>query len=173
MLLTEIASAWTDLEAQLEASGGEVTPEIEAALAGLLSVERDKVDAYASIIKSLEAKAEASAKLADEIAQKARSAARRAQWLKDRMASYLGERGLERVEGTVWRFQFERNGGKPPIELLVKPEELPAEYQKIAIDADREKLRKMLDTLPDGARLAHDGTPIARLGARGKSLRIR
>ena len=62
--LYEIPLAWANLQELLEASAGEITPEIEAAWGALEEQGEAKVDATAAVIKSMGSEAEA---LADEI----------------------------------------------------------------------------------------------------------
>lgn len=62
--LYEIPIAWANLQELLEASAGEITPEIEAAWGALEEQGEAKVDATAAVIKSMVAEGEA---LATEI----------------------------------------------------------------------------------------------------------
>ena len=56
--LYEIPLAWANLQELLEASAGEITPEIEAAWGALEEQGEAKVDATAAVIKSMQAEEE-------------------------------------------------------------------------------------------------------------------
>jgi hypothetical protein len=73
-----------------------------------------------------------------------------------------GETKIETERCTV---AVTNNGGKQPIDLTVCPEQLPAEFQKVSVTADEDRLR---DALKAGREV-----PGARLAPRGTHLRIR
>jgi hypothetical protein len=166
--LSEIAAQMAALDEMLEASGGEVTPDVEALLTTYSLAEAEKVDGYILFLKDLELRAQATKSAEDELAMKRRALENRARWLKERIAGYMAERGVRELRGLVWRFAFQRNGGKAPVEVLTDPRNLPHEFQKVTVEADKERLREALAGEHPG-KLAG----LARIGPVGESLRIR
>jgi len=57
--LFDISAEWQEIQEALEAGAGEMTPELEIKLDGLLVAAPEKIEAAASVVKHLEAQAEA------------------------------------------------------------------------------------------------------------------
>lgn len=153
----------------LEATGGDVTdPEVEARLdawfAGLAEERDAKLDAYAALIREMEARAAVRREEARRLQECARRDDDRAQHLKDRLVAFFEQHDLKTVETARYRLTVARTGGKLPVTLKVEPENLPLLYQRVKISADLDALR---DALERG-----EATDLAELGARGLYLRI-
>lgn len=183
LTLQQIAENFAALEALLEDSGGEVTPEVDAWLAEYSLAEREKVDAYIGYIKSLESDATAQKALADELSAKAQAKLNRVKWLKGRMAEYMSASGFTELPGTIWKFAFQKNGGKPPLALDVDDVAAwPPQFHVTTTAIDTQKVRAVCEEqaeagdaviVVDGALVNEDGTVLAHLAERGQSLRIR
>jgi hypothetical protein len=173
--LDELAHNWGLFEAAIEAEGGELTDSLAARFDLLSYEERTKVDRTVLYLKGLEGESEKWKELETEMAAKRKSCERRIEWLKGLVKRYMTERQSERIEGDVWRFQLVKSG-KPPVEVLVPPEELPRKFQKISVEADKEALRVALTLGPPPLDLAGfleiNGATVARLGEATQSLRI-
>lgn len=99
MKLYEIADAYRDIDSQLDESGGEVTPEIGAALEALGDRLSDKVDSIGVLVK--EAQAESLAFAEEAVRLRARSAAlaNKVSRLKAYLLSQLKAIGFDKVKG--------------------------------------------------------------------------
>ncbi len=167
--LYTIGTEFAEIEAALYEAGGEITPEIEARLLALGTMEGEKVDGYAAVVRTFESHATACRHEAAAFAAKAQVAENAAKRLKGRLLDYLTERGLEELRGTIWKAKRTANGGKQPLTLLVDASELPPEYQLVTVAANTDMLRVQADA--DGAVVFSD-RPVARLEPRGHHLRI-
>lgn len=170
--LYHLEAAFAALEAELLDSGGEWTPETEAAFAALGEMEADRMDAYACVIRNAEAEAEVFGRERDAFAEKASAAANRAKRLKARLLDYLQARDLKELRGHLWRAAVTPNGGKAPVEVLLPPEQLPPELARTVVQPDLELIRTAADHAGGEVRLS-DGRLVARLLPRGSHLRIR
>lgn len=169
--LYELGQAFTDLEAALIESGGEWTPEVEQAFAALGELEADKVDAYAHLIRNTEALAEVLEAEKRALEEKRAVAANRATRLKEKLHEYLTTRGLDKVKGTIWTAAIQANGGRPPMEVLVEPDQLPAAYTVTVKQVNTGALRAAAELA--GGRLEEFGRTLAVIQPRGTHLRIR
>lgn len=170
--LGQVAARWQTIEDALEESGGEVTPEIDGALAELLGAEADKVDAYGFAIRSLEGQEESLKKLEAEMAGKRAVVSRRKEWLLARMAEYLRSRGGDlKVKGAVYTFALQQNGGAAPLDLLVPPEALPEGFKRVQVAADLDAIRRV--PASEGGIISLEGQPVAMVLPRGRHLRLR
>ena len=168
--LYDLAADFAALEAALTESGGEWTPEVEAAFAAIGGLEAERLDAYRAVVAQLEAHATACRGEAEAFQTKANVASNAVKRLKARLQDYLVATGRTEVKGNIWRAVLTANGGKPPLTVLVSPEALPELYQRPRIEADTEALRAAAGE--DGLVLA-DGREIARIEPRGQHVRFR
>ena len=145
--LYSLGAEFLALEAALTESGGEVTPEVEAAFATLGELEVAKVDAYCSLIRSFAGWVEMVRLEEQVLAAKRATAENAVAALKARLQQYLELRGLERLKGVIWTAALQRN--PTSVRVLVEPEQLPAEYQRVTIAADKRKLEADLKA-PEG-----------------------
>jgi hypothetical protein len=159
------------LDALLTEVGGDVTDPLAAeAITRWMTeynwLEATKVDGYARYIRTYEARAEARRGEARRVADGARADDNRVIRLKELVRQAMEVRGVRRLEGQVHALALQRNGGRPPIEVLVPVEELPLIYRRVTVEPDREALRHGIE--------AGDVPPsLARLGDLGDSIRVR
>lgn len=165
--LYELGTEWARLETVLLESGGELTPDVEAAFTALGELERDKVDAYQHVVANLAGHAAACQAEANHLQEKADAALNAAKRVKARLLEYLQARGVKELQGDRWRACVTANGGKQPLTLLVEPEQLPVIYQRVKVEPDTDTLRAGLEG-KDPAAVA-----VARLEPRGSHLRFR
>jgi len=147
LTLYELGAEWLALEAALLASAGDLTPDVEAAFAALGELESHKVDAYCALIRSFTAWAEM-VKLEEAVlTAKRRTAENAATRLKERLKQYLDLRGLSQLKGITWTAALQRNPAA--VHVLVAPELLPAEYQRVTVEANKRALEADLKA-PEG-----------------------
>ncbi len=160
MNLNELENLYREIEANL----GEEDPQPLLELLGE-QVEK-KVDGYCFVIGKLlarEAWAKEEANRLQEIGRVAKSEANR---LRGHLLWFLEQRGTEKIATDRYRVSVAGNGGKAPliIDDGISPEDAPQEFQKVKVEWDVEAVRQAAEL---GA------IPWARVGERGKSLRIK
>lgn len=176
--LNEIGADLESLDALLAEVGGDVTEEAaEAAVDAWLSElghERDaKLDRYAAYIADLKARSDAKKAEAKRLTDRAKVEDNRVEMLKTRLLWFFQAQGLKKVETNLHAFTVANNGGKVPISLLVDPEALPYEYREhvVSYRAKTDEIRAKLEA---GEQVVDaTGQPVAILGQRGQSLRIK
>jgi hypothetical protein len=156
----------------LDDLGGDVSDEqVESIIAEWfenLGEERDrKLDNYAAFIRELEARAEARKVEAHRLAALVTIDTNRILALKRRLKWFFEYHNLPPIQTARFRLSLAGNGGKLP--LLLDPDltadSLPEEFRKVSVTPDPDKIRAALES---GAQL-----DFARLGERGKSIRIK
>ncbi len=168
LTLYDIGQQFDALEQLLEEAGGEWSPEAEAWIAEYGLAEREKVDGYAFYLKGLEQRAAAAKALADELAAKSKTLLNRKAALLARIEGYMTDRGVDRVEGSIYKFQYEKHGGKLPLVLTVDdPAQYPSECCTTQVVLDKDTVRTWAET--GDARLVG----LAHIGERGRSVRVR
>ena len=163
--LFAIGESFHALESLIIDSDGEITETVDQWLAEYEAKQAEKIEAYCFLVGKYE-----------EIAQEARRLAKRAttyknkaDTLKERLKAYLEQQGKAKVETGRFTATVARNGGKFPVELHegVHPEDLPEQFQKVIIEADKDRLREaLLNEQSELNRLAY-------IGERGSHLRIK
>ncbi len=170
--LYDLGQEFAAIEAALLETEGELTPEIEARLAALGTLEGEKVDAYRAVVRSFEARADViGTEIAALMAKKA-AAHQAAQRLKDRLLAYLEARGVDRIKGTIWTAARQRNGQRA-LTVHVAPEALPELLRKttITVTPDREALKALAEM--ETGRVEIDGQHVATLEPASHHLRFR
>ena len=169
--LYDLGVEFARLETLLIEQAGEWTEETEAAFAALGEMEKDRVDAYQHVIANLSAYATACQDESKRLSEKAEAPLNGVKRLKSRMMEYMQARGVEELKGEKWRAVIQRNGGKPPLTVLMEPDQLPGEFQKFRIEADTEAMRKA--ALSTGDVVGPEGIIVARIEKPGTHLRFR
>lgn len=167
--LFEVTDDLLALDQLLTESEGELTPEIEAWREEYAAKIRDKADGIGWYAKRLQNEAEFFKAQRDELAAKARRAERKLEWLKGYIAYCMARLETRKIEGKVYTLALQKNGGKPPLEILEPfksdPAQLPAEFQRVTVSANTDALRIA----------AEEGMAdeVVRLLPAGESVRIR
>lgn len=169
--LYDLGAEWAKLETLMIEQGGEWTEEAEAAFAALGALERDRVDAYQHVIANLTAHATGCQDESQRLGEKASAALNAAKRLKDRLKEYMELRGVDALQGDRWRAVIQKNGGKPPLTVLIEPDQLPGQFQRYRIEADTEKMRAA--ALTTGDVVGPEGIIVARIEKPGTHLRFR
>lgn len=141
-----------------------------------------KLDNYAALYRTLDARAEMRKAEAARLTDLAAVDGNTAERLKKRLKVFFELHELTTVQTDHFRLSLVNNGGAAPIEVddNVKehPEQLPEEYRKVSFSVNmlavREKLQIIAAKQAAGQELtADDQLPWARLGERGQHLRIK
>lgn len=163
--LFSIGDSFYALESLIEEQDGEITETVDQWLAEYEAKEADKVDAYCFLV----GKYEDIASEARRLAQRASAYKSKACGLKDRLKAYMELRSRQKIETGRFTVTVARNGGSVPVELYegVTPEDLPEPFQKIRVEADKDRLRQALLNEQSEINL------LAYIGERGTHLRIK
>jgi hypothetical protein len=170
--LFDLTTEALEIEAILEASGGDVTDEeiaraLDHFLAEHASDLRAKVDGYVYLMAEFEARARLRREEAKRLQQLAATDEHNLARLRRRLMLYFERTGKDRFETDHFKLAVVANGGVAPLILAgdIKPEGLPERFRKVKLEIDNEAIR---EALKRGEEL-----PFAMLGERGKSLRIK
>lgn len=148
----EISEDMAALDALLAETGGEITPEAEAAFnafeAELAANLHAKTDAYCALIAEIDARAAARKAEAKRLADRAKTDERAADALRERLRFVWEQRGLGKVETDRFTVSLAKNGGKAPLDIRCGVEDLPAWAVKIETIAtvDRDAIRARLES---------------------------
>lgn len=164
----EISEDMAALDALLAETGGEITPEAEAAFnafeAELAANLTTKVDAYCALIAEIDARAAARKAEAKRLADRAKTDERAADALRERLRFVWETRKLGKVETARFTVSLAKNGGKQPLDIRCGVEDLPAWAVKreTVVSVDKDAIRARLDAGEplDFASLMERGTRI-------------
>jgi len=170
--LDEIALAWNRFEEEVLDAQGVLTPELAEQHEALQLAERHKVDGLALYVQSLEQQEKGLKAIAARAKEKAGTVQNRIKWLKEYAGRYLDARGLTKVKGDLgYTVAWHGNGGLQPLEVLVDPKTLPANLQKVTVEADNDAIRR-LAAAAGAENLVVNDVVIARLLPRGRHISI-
>jgi len=152
--------------------GGEISQEMEQRLAAVEAALPQKIDGYVSVIREIEACAEACSREAARLAARGSSWQARAAWLRGRVLAAMQALGLPKLKTPLNSVTVAKNGGKVPLELTRPPEDLPGDYVlvKTVVDANKDLIRAKLESGSEEER--EEVGRFAKLGERGVHLRI-
>lgn len=167
-LLEEVEETQTDDDAKVIAAWFD---EIDGAF-------EDKVASYIVVIRLQETLQKGLDEEAKRLADRARVHANRVKRLKDTLMYVFDNGGITKVETNRGTVAVQRNGGLPPVILapdLTSPEMIPAQFQRVKVDANIEAIREALNRGETIEVKRDDGTtfPLATIGAVGRHVRIR
>lgn len=170
--LFDIGEELRALNELLEERDGDVSdPAVEQAIdqwfTEFVGAESAKADAYVGYIRTLEGEIAVANAEIEQFRMKAQSRAKRVTWLKDRLKLYMELTGKTKIPTAAGRVvAIQSNGGNQPIKLNLLPHELPAEFLRVTVEPDLDKIRESL--LAGG-----EATKFATLEPRGSHIRIR
>jgi hypothetical protein len=165
----QIADDMAALDALLAETGGEITPEAEAAFnafeAELTNNLNGKVDAYCALIAEIDARAAARKAEAKRLADRAKADERTADALRERLRFVWEQRKLGKVETDRFTVSLAKNGGKAPLDIRCGVEDLPGWAVRVetTASADKDAIRARLDSgeVLEFASLMERGTRIS------------
>lgn len=161
------------LDRLLVEAGGEVTEGTDgASLEDWLKKYEwqvgEKVDAYGGLIKNWEADIDGIKKEAERLVARAGVIGNKIKRLKEMAGLAMKMRGIRKIEGTLFTIALQKNGGKPPLIMIVEDvAKLPEQFVKRTPAPDSEAIRAAL-ALNDP-----EAAKVARIGEVGESVRIR
>ena len=124
----------------------------------------DKVSQWSRCIKNMEGERDAIKAEGDRLTARAKSVDNQITRMKATLMMYLKAAGKTEAGDEVIKAKIIKNGGKAPLEIDIRPEELPEIFRKVTYDADKEAIRKALE---DGKTYSW-----ARIGERGEHIKI-
>jgi hypothetical protein len=164
MKLYELPGIYATIDQQLDESGGEVTPEIQAALDAADAALEDKVDRIAALIRNATAEEEACKAEAAHFRDRAQAAANKADSLKAYLQHNLEALGRDRVQGQRFKVGVYQNS-VPSIRWTRLLEELPQEFQRLRLEVDGQAAQRWLKEMGE--------LPSGFLVERGRHVRIK
>ena len=147
--LAELSLIGGDIDAALEASEGEITPEIEAMLEAFGLHERTKVDGYCAVVDDLDSLIAACETRKRQIDSRIRSLKSQRERRAAAMLWYMRAKGVRRLSGVEHEVALVANGGVEPMKLKIDAGALPERFQKpakpVTPEADNDALRAALN----------------------------
>ena len=150
MKLYEIAESYRAIDSQLDESGGEVTPEIEAALSALSDRLSEKVDAIGALVREAQAESQAFADEAARLRGRAAAAASKVTRLKAYLLNQLKAIGFDRVKGL--RFVARVATASTPTITWEGDGDPPGPFRRVRVELDGKLAHEAekAGTLPEG-----------------------
>lgn len=128
-----------EISAMLSVPDEDLTEEQRALMCEYLdelgSQEQDKVDAFAQFVRMESARADALKAEAARLASKARTAANRIAFLKERYLDAMQRNGLQKIRGQVYALSVR----KTDIVNILNEAKLPPEYIRVKTTAEPDK----------------------------------
>jgi hypothetical protein len=135
----------------------ELVAEFDAELALIDQMLMEKTESYVSVIRSLEAMSDARKVEADRLRDRARTAERHAEWLRERLLTHMKSTGRERIEMARFSVSVRTN---PPAVQIVDASLVPGEYTRTKITVDIDK-RAVLEAFKRDGEIV-PGTEVTR-----------
>jgi outer membrane murein-binding lipoprotein Lpp len=137
-----------------------------------LGEERDnKLNAYAYLIKSLDAQTDALKSEMDRLRARRNATENKIAKLKERLQFHLETSGTEKIKTDLFTFAVQKSGGKPKVVLsdyyLEHPVELPEGMRRVKFEADLEAIREAIENDPENNKV------FGYIAEPGRHLRIR
>jgi len=151
--LYEASGAARELEAMLTEAEGELTEVMDGHF-DILARQAESlpaaIDDVLSLVRDIEARAEARKAEADRLKARAKRDEAVAAWFKSQVLRTMQAEGLKKLETARWRATVAQPGGKPAMEIVG---EIPPEFitERIEIVPDKDAIRAALEsgqTLP-------------------------
>lgn len=161
--LLRISDDIVRLDRMIEDAGGELTPEIDAALSELEGQLQEKAGAYVGLIREMERRAEARRVEYRWLREQADREDAIAEQLKGRLLAVMKRHGIDSMRAEPYTLTVANNGGKVPME--VNADDVPDDWKRVVLEVDKERIRAALE--------AGKTVPGAVLGQRGQHLRVR
>ena len=165
----EIRGEWATLVELLEETGGDISdPEVaqyvDQCFAEIENDLENKVDGYLIVINELKARAEARKQEADRLATRARVDRATIKTMRERLTYVLQTIGREKIETERFKVTIANASGKRSLSIDDGP--LPTDWMDVQTveTPAKDRIRTFLES---GGTL-----PFARLGERGKVLRV-
>ena len=155
-------------EALLE-SGGEITEDMDARFDELLDMRADKIEGYLAMIRKFEATEEAIKGERQRLQKAERAMKNAAGSLKDRLAESMRRRGETVHETALGKVRLQQ-ASRRSLVLDVEEDDLPDAFKRVAVSADKRKLKAALESEDETVRRGAEG--LAHLDAPSYFVRI-
>jgi hypothetical protein len=158
LTLYGIADDLLAIEDALIEAGGELTPDIEAALDAVEGAWEDKVERVVRVILNAQANVEARRAEAERLDRLAANAERTVKGLKTYLHRQMERTGKTRTETAFCKVWVQKNG-RPSIQWTRDVRELPAIYRRETIEPDGTRIYeawKAGTPLPEGFKVEHN-----------------
>lgn len=174
--LFEITNDLQALDDLLTEVGGEVTEAdaeeaIDRWLSELANERENKLNAYAYLIKSLDAQSSALKDEVDRMRARKTATENKISKLKERLQYHLETQGIDKVQTDLFTFAVQKSGGKPKMILNEyferHPEELPEGFRRVKFEPNLDAIREAIVADPE----TH--SDLGYIAEQGKHLRIR
>ncbi len=155
MNLYDLCPELDAIDAMFEQSEGELTPQIENALAAYSENRNKSIDGLCYVIRNREARAKARKDEADRFAKLAKADANTADRLKRYLLGWLQNSGLEKVETEKFAVRVQQNG-RPAFVVEIPYEDLPERFTREKLEVDGNALYdawKAGENLPIGVQV--------------------
>ena len=163
MTLYELTGQWLELQQMIES--GEFEDEILAdTLEGLDGEIEEKADAYARIVRNLEADVKAYKDEEQRFYQKRKAAEHAIDRLKNNLYTAMVAMGKTKIDNDLFKIAIQKNGGALPVILDVDEEYIPDEAKVFTSRPDMKKIAELIEA---------GSCDFAHFGERGESLRIK
>lgn len=124
----------------------EAVEEAKDALAEVSDLVGTKLGNYAKYIQNLDNLRKGVEFKIKEFTRRKNAIARTIDWLKGTLTIYLSTHNRQHIE--VDEFKIAKQKGAPAVVVEIPVEELPAEFQRITIEADKNAIREYLQAKP-------------------------
>ena len=125
----------------------------------------DKAEACAFIMRNLDADIDAIKAEEHRLEKRRKALEKHKNNMKENLYSTMKSVGRREIKTPLFSFNIQKAGGKRGLILDIEPDKLPAEFQKVTIEANNEALRQYLQE--------NESCEYCHLAEQGESLRIR
>lgn len=143
--------------------------EINDTLEAIAGDIEHKVDGYGACIRNLEGERSVVDAEVKRLTNRRQTLDNRIQRMKQAVTEAMNLIGKRKVDGNLFHFTIQANGGKRPIILDADVNDIPANFVRITAVPDKDAIAEFLTA----AEAEHIEVPWAHWGDRGESLRIR
>lgn len=143
--------------------------ELADTIEGVLGEMEVKADGYGAVITELESRAAALRAEEKRMAAERLRLERHVDRMKAALLDAMKAANKTKLEGDLFRFAIQKNGGALPVILDVEPEKLPDGFKTITVVADKKAITEYLKKASEAGELVD----WAHFGERGESLRMR
>jgi hypothetical protein len=165
--LPQLALEAQRLTALLLESGGEVSPELEQALALIETQLPKKVDAYAVIMERMEDEATYWHRKAAEMLQVAKRIEKAHERMKERITFAMSQAEEEALQGETYRFKLSPG---PDRVVVTDPSLIPTQYirEKVELSPDKDKIKADIKLGKDVPGATLERSPVLRKSLKGR-----
>ena len=135
----EISKGYIELLEQIEANGGEITTEIETALAISESQLKEKSKSYAYIIKSLEAETEIASAEIKRLTEAKRQRERAIEQLENRLKNAMLTFGVDKIEHETIKISLRKSNAINVTDIQA----IPDQAKIIKVEASKTVLKEL------------------------------